>query len=241
MLAYVSSLYAVRDDYLPTLFRHFQQLIALLQAPLYVFTDHDIPFALPPHVHILRQHLSDFQTYRVCMEAYEGRKARLPAAKNDAKDTAAFMALMNTKLEMVWRAVPFIPQGTTHIAWIDAGIMKIVGDEARIRRAFADQVRVGWSPHTVTIPGCWPTPQAPSSDAICWRFCGGFFVVPVAILDAYYGVATSMLEAWLRAGHLVWETNIWAAVEWKERAWYTWWGADHNETMLEPPGFLTRI
>ena len=79
----------------------------------------------------------------------------------------------------------------------------------------------------------------PSSDHICWRFCGGFFVVPMDLLDDYYKAVSRMLETWLVAGHLVWETNIWAAVEWKEPGWYCWWGANHDERMLEPPGFLT--
>ncbi len=164
---------------------------------------------------------------------------RLPATRNAQKDTAEFMALMNTKVEMVWAAAPYFPAGTTRVAWIDAGILKIVKNPTRGRAAFAAHSGAVWPARSVAIPGCWPTVGPPSSDAICWRFCGGFFVIPVDLVEPFYKATTTVLEKWLRAGHLAWEVNIWAALEWEETAWFTWWGSDHNETMLEVPGFLS--
>ena len=236
MLVYVTSLYAIRDDYLPVLYTNFQRLLSQIQAPIVVFTDRHVPFECPTNCIIVQQTLESFQTYSHSLHA----PARLPHARNAEKDTREFMALMNTKVEMVWRALPYFPDTAqlTHIAWIDAGILKITKDAARVKNAFAAHQRAPWPLRSVAVPGCWAAPCAPSSDSICWRFCGGFFVIPTSLLAPFYKAVTDMLEAWLRAGHLAWEVNVWAALEWKEAAWFTWWGADHNETMLEVPGFL---
>jgi hypothetical protein len=235
MIVYVTSLYAVRDSYLPQLYQHFQHLLTQISAPIFVFTDRELPFAVPSSCVILRRSLDSFQVYRTCMES----GARLPKVRNAQKDTAEFMALMNTKVEMLWSAVPHFPKETTRAAWIDAGILKIVKNVERSKAAFAAHIHAAWPTRSVTIPGCWATVAPPSSDAICWRFCGGFFVAPVDLIEGFYKATGSVLEKWLRAGHLAWEVNIWAALEWEEAAWFTWWGADHNETMLEVPGFLS--
>ncbi len=236
MLVYVTSLYAVRKEYLPVLHQNFQQLIPHLRAPTYVFTDQPVPFVLPAHIHILSASLSDFSLYNACMGA-----GRLPQNRNAEKDTREFMALMNAKLDMMVKAMDYIPPQTTHLAWIDAGIWKIVKDQGRGAKAMVNHGNVAWPMHKVCIPGCWAAPTAPSSDAICWRFCGGFLVVPVALMGPFYKAVRSVLESWLTGGHVAWEVNIWAALEWQEEAWFTWWGADHNESMLETPSFLATI
>jgi hypothetical protein len=236
MLVYVTSLYSVRDTYLPTLYQNFQQIIKHISAPVYIFTDVKPPFPLPDNCTVIIKRLDEFETYQRCLQAQP--LARLPVNRNAQKDTAEFMALMNTKVEMVWSAAPYFSAATTHVAWIDAGIAKILTSD-RIPQMLEKHQQVGWPRHSVAIPGCWTSPVPPSSDAICWRFCGGFCVIPIAILEPFYRAVGNMLDLWLRAGHLVWEVNIWAALEWKETAWFTWWGADHNDTMLEAPGYLT--
>jgi hypothetical protein len=238
MLVYVTSIYSVRDDYLATLYQNFQQILKHISVPIYVFTDRVLPFSIPSNCTVILQRLDEFQTYQHCLQAFARGRARLPAKRNVQKDTAEFMALMNTKMEMIWLAVPYFKGDVTHVAWIDAGIAKILTAD-RIPSMLAKHQQVGWPRHSVTIPGCWSSPSPPSSDAICWRFCGGFCVIPVAILQSFYDAVKNMLENWLCAGHLVWEVNIWAALEYKETAWFTWWGADHNNTMFEPPGYLT--
>ncbi len=234
-LAYVTSLYSVRDAYLPTLYQHFQQLLPHLSAPVVVFSDRPLPFTVPDTCTVLQRSLEEFETYRTCMRA----SASLPRSRNPEKDTAEFMALMNTKVEMVWAATPYMPAGITHIAWIDAGITKILKKPVDAwDRMFDAQAKAAWPTRSVAVPGCWPSVVPPSSDAICWRFCGGFAVFPTDLVTPFYRAVRTVLEKWLAAGHLAWEVNIWAALEWEEAAWFTWWGADHNDTMLEVPGFL---
>lgn len=234
MLVYVTCLYAVRDDYLPVLYTNFQQLLPLIHVPIVVFTDRPLPFVCPANCQIVLQSLEEFYTYPYSLHA----SARLPRVRNNEKDTREFMALINTKVEMVWQALPYFSEEVTHIAWIDAGIMKIVKNMYLVIAAFEAHTVAPWPSRSVAAPGCWASTTPPSQDSICWRFCGGFFVIPTCILTPFYNAVGSVLDSWLRAGHLAWEVNIWAALELKEPAWFTWWGADHNETMLEVPGFL---
>lgn len=237
MLVYVTSLYAVREEYLSVLHLNFRQLIPHLHAPTYVFTDCPLPYPVPVHIHVQTCPLETFETYRRCV----GESGSLPKNRTETKDTACFMALMNTKIEMLVKAMPHFPPQVTHAAWIDAGIWKIVKDDVRGAKAMATHVRARWPLNKVCLPGCWASPAPPSSDAICWRFCGGFLVVPTSLLLAFYKAVTSMLETWLCAGHLAWEVNIWAALECEEPAWFSWWGADHKESMLESPAYVATI
>ncbi len=223
MISYITSLYAVRDDYLPILYEQFQELDRIC-TPLYVWTDRPLPFSC--RAHVLVAPLESFASYMLCQSPVS-----LPARRSPAKDTQAFLALMNTKVEMVWRAAPFIH--TTHVAWIDAGILKIVKDKERVAVALARHADVLW-PQKVALPGCWTTRIVDLYQEVCWRFCGGFFVVPTSLLALLYDKVMRLLTAWIAAGHLAWEVNVWADLEEKEPTLFAWWPADHNESMFEP-------
>jgi hypothetical protein len=155
----------------------------------------------------------------------------LPPIRNEKKDTKDFMALMNTKVEMVWRALPYVQ--TPHIAWIDAGIFKIMKDIPRVQRAFEIHKTFPW-PNRVMIPGCWKTSLIDLYSSVSWRFCGGFFVAPVSFVPSFYEKVSRLLDDWISLRQLAWEVNLWADLETKEPDLFAWFPADHNETMLEP-------
>lgn len=225
MLTYITSLYSIRKDYLPTLYAQFQHLVAL-EIPIVVWTDQVLPFALPAHVQVLHAPLDSFASYILSLSA-----KKLPQYRTPEKDTREFLALMNTKVEMVWQALPYVH--TSHVAWIDAGIFKIFKDMHRVSAAFQQHSQISW-PNKVCIPGCWKSPLVDLYQRVSWRFCGGFFVCPTSLLPHFYQTATRLLEAWIAAGHLAWEVNVWADLEMKEPSLFAWWSADHNESMLEP-------
>ena len=225
MISYITSLYAVRKDYLPTLYKEFQRLVEVC-SPLYVWTDELPPFPTPVHVHFIIAPLSSFASYIKCQTSLA-----LPQHRNVEKDTQDFLALMNTKVEMVWRALPYVQ--TPHVAWIDAGILKIVKDMPRATKAFQRHPTFPW-PNKVLVPGCWTSAKVDLYQVVSWRFCGGFFVSPTSLLPVFYEKVSRLLNAWIAAGHLAWEVNVWADLETKEPDLFAWWSADHNETMLEP-------
>ncbi len=225
MLTYITGLYAVRKDYLPSLYIEFQRLVKACSS-LIVWCDRDPPFPLPPHVQILNAPLESFASYIL-----SSSPVALPHHRTPEKDTQEFMALMNTKVEMVWRALPYVK--TPHVAWIDAGIFKIVKDTQRVAVAFQHHNQVVW-PDRVCIPGCWKDKRVDLYQQVSWRFCGGFFVAPTSLIPLFYEKISRLLETWIAAGHLAWEVNVWADLETKEPKLFAWWSADHNESMLEP-------
>ena len=234
MLAYVTSLYSIRHNYLEQLYDEFKKLLKLLDGqPVYVWTDRAIPFELPANVRCIEAPLTALTSYISCLRAEP--TPQLPLTRSPAKDTLEFMALMNSKVEMVWRTIPMLPVGIEAVAWIDAGISKIfkAGEEARVGAAFRRLAT--WSPRTLVMPGCWPK-AAVSRDTVCWRFCGGFFGLPVGLVDAFHCSSQSVLEKWLTQGNIAWEVSLWADMEWLGLGpTITWFAADHNITMLEPP------
>jgi hypothetical protein len=225
MITYITSLYAVRDAYLPALYKEFQELQEVC-GPILVWTDTPLPFPTKDHVQVLLAPLESFASYIRSMNPL-----LLPQQRNQQKDTQEFLALMNTKVEMIWRALPYIK--TSHVAWIDAGILKIVKDKPRVAKAFQNHSTFSW-PNRVAIPGCWKSPLVNLYHTVSWRFCGGFFVCPTTLLPTFYEKVTHLLEAWNAAGHLAWEVNVWADLEVKDPSLFAWWPADHNETMFEP-------
>ncbi len=55
--------------------------------------------------------LTEFELYSIAM-SYKGK---LPAVRNEAKDTQKFLALMNTKIEFIMRADVSLHQSKTHM------------------------------------------------------------------------------------------------------------------------------
>jgi hypothetical protein len=53
----------------------------------------------------------------------------LPANRNMEKDTIEYMALMNSKIELVAKSLSFCT--TPYISWIDAGISKMFNDKQK--------------------------------------------------------------------------------------------------------------
>jgi hypothetical protein len=152
---------------------------------------------------------------------------------------------MNTKAEMVWTADSLLRRGVfqgfseapTHLAWIDCGIHKIFGPSDDVAGALDRIVGSPLPTNKILLPGCWgPQPQV-SADAVNWRFCGGFFVIPRSLAARFYHAAE-----WTRVTQFAetptWEVNVWAATEKWEGGLFAWWSADHNIRMLEIPTSL---
>lgn len=168
----------------------------------------------------------------------------LPKNRNATKDTLEFLALMNTKVEMQWRSLPYIaatcPE-VTHMAWIDCGIHKIFKGGDDVQGALAAVCRGPWPAEQIAMPGCWEHVGAsgcPRMDAVDWRFCGGFYILPVgnSVLDRFYRGSQQILRetCWDR-GATTWEVNVWSALEARDPSLFRWFKADHNITMLRCP------
>ena len=179
-----------------------------------------------PHSLLFR----DLATYAVLQKA-----PHLPARRNPVKDTRDFMILMNAKTEflnLVRHAVP----SSTHYVWIDAGIAKIFKDPPQTLHDM--MLRIGNAPHDrILIPGCWESRAALDAltQAICWRFCGGFFVVPEEHVQPFAAMVLEVCESIRDAtGIAMWEVNSWAMIE--PRLPIQWTRGDHNEMIFDGLG-----
>lgn len=161
------------------------------------------------------------------LDTYARAPQGIPAQRNAAHDTRNFLILMNSKTELVRRAIDSQMHTSSHFAWIDFGICYILRTPELTLSTLTNMCL----PETcLYVPGCWEA-QTSVFSQVNWRFCGGFFVGDKASVVDF---ATRALDALPSLPHLVWEVNVWAHLE--TLGWNpTWYKADHNDSMFNVP------
>jgi hypothetical protein len=209
----------------------FQDIISA-DIPLIVFTDPSLIHLFDNHTvnrpKIIALPLNEFELYSIAM-SYKGE---LPSSRNIDKDTQEFFALMNTKIEFVYKATQITPSEQTYI-WIDFGILKIIKDCT----AFINRLRIASDRvfDKITIPGCWNYGCHVDYNNVNWRFCGGVFIIPNRLVENFYQQSKNKLTeiCTLPNRGLTWETNLWYLIELDGmRKHIDWYLADHNDTIL---------
>ena len=202
-----------------------RQLVAT-GLPTLLYLDAALPPPLvAPNLRVERVRYDDLAT----VGAAAGHELTLPAERNPAKDTAAYLALVNAKSELILRA-----HATGHradrYAWVDAGLFRTIADvplaQRRLRRL------AGLDAGSVWMPGCLDTASG-SLERVDWRFCGGFFA----------GGDWAMLDLCQRHVRLVrellprrtWEVDAWALLEQRGEIRPRWYAADHDDRILAVP------
>jgi len=157
----------------------------------------------------------------------------LPTIRNEEKDTKEYLAVQLQKTWCLAEASKYV--FTSHIAWIDAGIVHIFKEEASMK-LYLEKIRNSNWPGEIICPGCmWLEAVAElygegkpytMMTAICWRYLGGFLLGPTDAWPAFYENQTKCVKEHLP--HLVWEVNYWAMLE-----QFKWYQADHNICMFE--------
>jgi hypothetical protein len=171
---------------------------------------------------------------------------QLPQVRNETKDVADYMIVINSKTEFMCHTISENPWGSTHFAWIDFNISHVFHDKPRSLR-FLEWLgsRDYFEDTCFVIPGCWDKWTGEHvheiTDRIFWRFCGGFFLGDAASIQRFHHLYLEHFPRFLAETHtLVWEVNFWA---WLEHAseWFvssgdnykhTWYKADHNDTII---------
>lgn len=162
------------------------------------------------------------------------------SSANREKDTPAYFALMNNKLDYLRRAIQDNPFQTKTFAWVDFSLFHIIAADKveETQKQIQTLGTAPWALQTVLLPGCWQKPSNPSvlTQSIHWRFCGGFLLGSADAILEMVELAEENLPVFLRTYKtIVWEVNFWAYLElccgWKP----TWYRADHNHTILSIP------
>lgn len=197
--------------------------------PIILFTDPSLVsnFESFTSVRVIGIPLESYELYSIANN-YNGN---LPSSRTPTKDTKEFLSLMNTKIEFVKKAAELCEDDT--FMWIDFGILKIIKNKDR----FINKLReVNERKFTkITIPGCWGYGQPFSCDAVNWRFCGGFFVIPRHHIDTFYNHSRHVLSDFctLHQYKLTWETNVWYIIEFcAAKDIIDWYFADHDDSIV---------
>jgi hypothetical protein len=198
--------------------------------PIVLFTDPSLVYKfriLPSTVNVIGISLDDFECYQIGMKYTK----ELPGNRTPEKDTKEFFSLMNTKIEFIKKASQLFNDNT--FMWVDFGILKIAKNKERFINKLKQINDITFK--KVTIPGCWGFGRSFSVEAINWRFCGGFFVMPREHVERFFNHSKCVLNDFCTQSmyKLTWETNVWNIIEFcAERENIDWYFADHNDSML---------
>lgn len=198
--------------------------------PIVLFVDPSMVYKFrifPSSVKVVGLPLEEVEMYQLAM-SYTGE---LPNGRTVAKDTKEFYALMNSKIEFVKRAAALF--SSDKYMWIDFGITKIFKNTERVLKKLEELEKCTFT--KMHLPGCWSPGRPMSVDSINWTFCGGYFIIPVELIDEFYNHNKGVLRDFCTMPQykLTWETNIWTIVHmFAMNDKMTWYFADHNDTMI---------
>jgi hypothetical protein len=197
---------------------------------IHLFLSKKYQSTFPENVTVEYIELEDLTTYKEIADI----EYAMPANRTPHHDTNRFMILMNSKIELVHRAIR--PEYTNY-AWIDFSIFHVFRDPSTsdyLKMLGSSLLRNG-----LFIPGCWY--KGAGFNAVNWRFCGGFFTGDTASIELFHSFYRRTFQNIVRAHGLSWEVNVWAYLESKCGWRPIWYKADHNDTIIVLPGDAMRV
>ena len=217
--------------------------IAKTGVPIILYVDADIREAyaetwpLYPNVVLRDVDYTSSWTYTVCTKY----QSRLPAIRNEVKDSFLFLCLMNMKIEFVVNAVNENPFNTRHFSWIDFNLAHIFNDKLATCNYMKMLASCPWQPGFIANPGCWDKGQGIENvvDIINWRFCGGFIIGDgqafIQLFDLYLEHFTVFMH---RYRTITWEVNFWTWLENNTNWQIIWYKANHDDSIVKVPSYL---
>ena len=252
---------------------HFEK-IASLGLCISVFTD-DVYIDL---INPLKTKYSNIRVYNVgnywmsetgrILKEYEKKTEKeieLPKIRNILKDTKEFLLLINTKIELVKKAININIFDSNYFMWFDFGIAYIFKDTQNTLKYIQSIEQMNFVEKFVYIPGCWDEKimrnsglwNSPNSsnfvqnrfdfniyvkEKIMWRFCGGIILGDKQSLINFYNVCVgSQWEFYNTYNTIVWEANYWAWIEKCKNFQIQWGYADHDDGIFKIPEKLLKI
>lgn len=155
----------------------------------------------------------------------------LPLTRNEKKDTYKYLVLMNSKLEFIKMAKPYI--STSNVGWIDFGITKILKS---VDVAWEKLKNIQIPEDKILVPGC-NQKMSVYADHVHWRFCGGLIFGTLENVLKFQDLAYNKLSSnQAENNKLTWEVNVWADMEQNGlENFFQWYSADHNDRIFNFP------
>jgi len=237
-LVFVTALLDLREDRskdrsVEVRVRHFQK-VGRSGIPIVLFLSRSYAsYEFPANVRVEWLEYEDLLLYKTFLD----KPVRLPSRRTEHHDTQAFLILMNSKVDLVLKAMDLVP--ASHYAWIDFNVTHVVKTGLgpflnRLQMLANSRLRTP----LLMLPGCWGkgVGQGSEFDAILWRFCGGFFIGDRASIEGFGALIREKgVPAMLERG-LTWEVNLWAYLENEQGGVLpTWYKADHDASLIAVP------
>ena len=146
---------------------------------------------------------------------------------NPAKNTLEYHCVQHQKSEWLATAAN-MDQDADTFCWVDYGIFHLPGMTGDYLTSCLDRI----VKNDFAIPGCWPPGEVPHENP-CWRFCGGFWVVPRKDVENLNKAFKAVTRTYIRTTKKVsFEVNMLALVEQANIPNLRWYEADHNPRMF---------
>lgn len=191
------------------------------------------------HVHVMPPVIA--HELPIVQECGKYENLKLPETRNMDKDSAEYMKTINSKTHFVQEAMRENPWNSTHFAWIDFSIFHVFRDLQKSQEYLRYLAKQSWTKPFFAIPGCWDNKYNESHHSyflnhIHWRFCGGFFIGDRTSMEEFVQEFHQQFSEYIKTYHtLIWEVNIWAWMESRDKWNPTWYKADHNDSILVLP------
>jgi hypothetical protein len=183
--------------------------------------------------------LSDTWTYNIANKY----KLNLPNNRCLIKDTNNYMIAINSKIEFSHNAIHNNPFNTNHFAWIDFGIFHVFHNHKSSTDMLVKISKQKLIDKLLVFPGVWSIESKHENynlqfliDNVNWRFCGGFFIGDkYSLLDMWKKYKNYFEKFISETNKIVWEVNIWTAMEtftdWSPK----WYQASHDDSIIFLP------
>ena len=220
-ITYITGLYNIfNNGYSKILEENFNKLLQQ-NIKLIVYVDQYFYDILPKRDNIIKLELQELKTYSLIIN----KNPKLPKERN-IQDTLEYMALINSKIEIVHRSLNLID--TEYVAWIDAGIFKIFKNEINL-----STIEI-YNLNKVLIPGGYQKNLSFENltNNVWWNYMGGFFVSNKHMIENFYNLSLNSINYFLENDYIAWEVNIWANI--KENI-FEWYHSSHNDSIINIP------
>ena len=194
----------------------------------------DLP-AVKSNVRIVPLSLDNLKVYNRIMTAGD---LQLPDVRKSAKDTQKYMALINSKLEMMQLAQQML--SAEYYVWIDSGISKIFHDKA-VAKATVERQAHTENTTKIVSPAGWPQHNTDADflelNSPDWCMLGGYLVIPDDLMLDFYQQFLHNLETCIAKGRMVWEVNLWSQCHrQKPDVFHLFYNnGQHDDTMIQRP------
>jgi hypothetical protein len=203
--------------------------LAISGIPITVFTEEKYVSKFRifgPNITVISIPLEDFELYRIG-SSYQGQ---LPSNRNYQKDTKEYLALMNTKIEIIKKAAE-ISEDNTFI-WVDFDILKYVRNKHLITEKLHDLNSRTFD--KIIIPG-FSEVCGGNTNEITSHFYGTFFIMPKKFIEDFFQHSKNVFTDFCKFPqyNICWETNIWCIIKMFAMGdSITWYWADKNDTLI---------